>query len=130
MCGRSFKSLEGANEHKRHCEQAVEVKARADEERRARTQAVVVGLEQKQEEDAYDSDSTVRPLPAGREARGRRGAEYRKSYSAMFKLRVLRILWAFREEHGSNAGGQRAVAEMFGLSESVVSKWLRRGNSA
>jgi len=118
-CLRNFKSVEGLNEHMRHCAAAQVAQERQREERRrqaaARVQVAPASPESGEESDAEVSDAESHegraPAQAATaaassvaastvKAKSNRGGQpVRKSYTFLFKLRVVEFVRAWETEH-------------------------------
>ena len=55
----------------------------------------------------------------------RGGQPVRKSYSFLFKLRVVEFVRAWETEHAGKKGGNHRAAELFGLARSSTSQWVK-----
>ena len=146
-CGRSFASIEGSNEHKRHCHKAREAE-RKRAAARAEAAVAAVGVattaararEEESETGSVSSSNTEdekrRALAAGPQeatkdvvaGSGGKPITPRKVFSAFFKLRVARHAIALRQELGRARGANRIAANLFDVSEANASRWADKVN--
>jgi len=148
-CGSEKKDMNGLREHMRHCE-AVKVQekqrleaARALEAARS-PRSPDRDSEMSEESEESDAESheghALAPLVAAptlsssgaaapKPKSNRRGQAVRKSYSVMFKLRVITFVEAWNDGSSHKKGAQARAAEIFGVHEAMVSKWIKARDS-
>lgn len=136
-CRKTFKSREGHNEHRRHCgefKQITEQRLRdvAELKRQKRSDDAAhqraTQLHSDQVEGAIDldesenSDAETQRSPV--KEKGRRGQEFRKSYTLQTKLRVVNLCEGL-EADGLDAPNRR-VADLTNIAESNIAKWRKK----
>jgi len=142
-CGAEKKNLNGLREHMRHCAAVQIAQERQSEKQRrlaaARVQAAPAESEEDVESDAesHKGGAPVQAVPAPgitgvastvKVKSNRGGQSVRKSFSYVFKLRVVEFVRAWMSEHPGKKGGQKRAAEIFGLADCMVSHWINAGD--
>ena len=139
-CGSEKKNMNGLHEHMRHCRAS---QARLEQERAARLALEASRAPRNHTLDSDESESdresceghVLAPVPAAsataalpKPKSNRRGQAVRKSYSALFKWRVISFCDACdagAPGASGKSGSKARTSRLFKVSESMVSRWVK-----